>query len=602
MASAAGKRLMTFVQTGVILLCVCVPGWTQTPEIDKALDELRQRPPVSPDSFDFVVFGDTRSGVPVDLPEVFKQSIREFNILRPAFVVDIGDLILGGAVEGITPQWDEFERVIGRCEVPFFPVTGNHDISDEATERVWLQRMGPVRYAFRYGNSYFIMLNSEEVGALDRIPDEQVAWLEKELASTDAKHVFLFLHQPYFEYAGDDAAAAESWARRWANVAEVLHGHPVKVVFGAHSHIYRDCGVRDGVHHVITGGGGAPTGTPDEEGGFFHYLLVRVRGDEVTWAVVKPGSVLPGDAVTSERITELHKIRNKWVACESLVAPYGEGFDRDVTVTITNPFDQSFDSAITWEAPAGWSVAPNEKPYTVPANGAVDVTFRVKADSVESVRFPVPRFRTRYVNTKYGPPADVSVSVPLTPKTNAVHAPGPIAVDGDMSEWAEAKPVPLTYASGFDSRNTADLQSQIRFMWDESNLYLAVETVDDEYCQPYAGDIVWSADNVELSLDDWAWGLTLTNAGPEVFLYEGVDVSAEMVNTDVKLGIKRDGSLMVYEAAFPASMVKPLELKAGASFGVAVGMNDLDSKVPRHSLALTPGGDSGPRVKVVLEK
>ena len=33
------------------------------------------------------------------------------------------------------------------------------------------------------------------------------------------------------------------------------------------------------------------------------------------------------------------------------------------------------------------------------------------------------------------------------------------------------------------------------------------------------------------------WGLTLTSAGPEVFLYEGVDVPAEKVNKDVKLAV-----------------------------------------------------------------
>jgi len=190
----------------------------------------------------------------------------------------------------------------------------------------------------------------------------------------------------------------------------------------------------------------------------------------------------------------------------------------------------------------------------------------------------------------------------LTPTTTAVHAPGPVVVDGDLREWAEAKPVPLTYASGFDPKNAADLQSQTRFMWEESNFYLAVETVDDEHVQPYAGDIVWLADNVELSLDDWGWGLTLTKHGPEVFLYEGVGMSAEMVNTDVKLGVKREGTRTIYEAAFPTAMVKPLELKAGNSCRVAIGMNDLDSTGSRHSLALTPGGDSGPRVKVTLVK
>jgi hypothetical protein len=120
---------------------------------------------------------------------------------------------------------------------------------------------------------------------------------------------------------------------------------------------------------------------------------------------------------------------------------------------------------------------------------------------------------------------------------------------------------------------------------------------------------VWSADAVEMFLDDWSWGLSLTAKGPEVFVYWGVDVSAEMVNTDVKLAVTRDGNRIVYEAAFPQSHLTPLKLAPGNSFRFNALMNDLDSSGPeksRHWLQLVPQGDSagnpGPRVKVVLKQ
>lgn len=589
------------------LLILAVSVVAQPTVIEKSLDKIKQAPPAAADSFDFVVLGDSRSGEPVVQPEVFKQAIREFNILQPAFVVDVGDLILGGAAEGLAPQWDEFERVIAACEVPFLPVTGNHDISDAATEKIWLQRMGPLRYAFSYGNSRFIMLNSEEVGALDRIPDEQVAWLKKDLETTNAKNIFLFLHQPYFTVESDPANFEENWKKRWSNVAEVLRGRPVKVVFGGHWHLYRDCGVHEGVRYAITGGGGAGLrNDKEEEGGFHHYLLVRVRGDKVSWSVVKPGAVLPENVANSDRVGELHNVRNKWVACEEVPVPYGEGCDRSVSITVMNPGERPLESTITWEVPAGWSVSPKEKAYSIAGGENTAVTFQVKADNPESVRFPAPKFATRYTGTKFGPPVEVTTELRLVPTTNAAHAPGPVTPDGDLSEWQAAKPVPLTYAHRMDIQNTADLQSQARFMWDESNFYLAVETQDNDYVQPYAGDIVWSADNVQLFIDRWSWGLTLTKTGPEVFLYWGVDVSAETVNTDVKLGIKRDGTHITYEAVFPATMMKPLELKAGNSCRFSLIMNDLDTSGPRHWLELTPGAGSSPktcpRTKVILVK
>jgi len=262
---------------------------------EQAFERLRAHPPLHPGQFDFVVVGDTRSSEPVALPPNFFQMIREWNALKPAFVVDTGDLILGGAAEGLDPQWTEFERAVSLCEAPFFPVAGNHDVTDPATEQIYESRIGPLTFAFTYGNSRFIALNTEEHGVVNRLSKTQIAWLKEDLEHTKASNIFLFLHQPLFD--GD-------WDTAWSDVAEALRGRPVRIVFAGHDHCYRYWGERDGVRYVISGGGGAERRTPEEEGGFVHYLLVRVRGLEVNWAVIRPGSILPPDVVTKAAIDE----------------------------------------------------------------------------------------------------------------------------------------------------------------------------------------------------------------------------------------------------------------------------------------------------------
>ena len=100
---------------------------------DRAFEMLRQNPPVSPDVFDFAVVADTRSLKVDQQSETFKQLIHDFNVLKPAFVVDVGDIILGGSADLVPAQWDEFDRVTADLHVPLFPAVGNHDVFDEAT-------------------------------------------------------------------------------------------------------------------------------------------------------------------------------------------------------------------------------------------------------------------------------------------------------------------------------------------------------------------------------------------------------------------------------------------------------------------------------------
>lgn len=587
-------------------LLLCAASSSGETLIQKSLNALSPSSSALQTSFDFVVTGDSQSNRQlVFQTDLFKQMIREWNSLKPALVVEVGDLILGGSAENVPPQWDLFQQTVAECRVPYFPVPGNHDISDAATERLWLERMGPTRYAFSYGNSRFIVLDSEEVDAPDRLSEEQLAWMKNELANTKADNIFVFLHQPYFTSYSDPGKMDETWERRWKYLAELFRGHPVRAVFAGHRHGYQDFGVREGVHYVIAAGGAALGNGPEELGRFSHYLLVHVRGEDVGWSVVKPGAILPSDVATNDRSAELFDIKHRLVACDEVAAPYGQTLDRDIAIHVENPFDKPFDSAITWETREGWTVEPLVTDYHVAAHGKVDLNFHVRVDNPEKLRFPVPAFKTHYPNTRFGSPVDISSDLPLVPVTEAEHAPDEIRVDGALDEWDAATPIALSYPGGFEQGryDPADLSGQCRVLWDDKNLYLAFEITDNEHFQPYAGDIVWLNDAIELGIDDWAWGISLTQAGPEVFLYEGPGMSAETVNKDVRLAVRREPGRTIYEAAFPAALVQPLQLQAASEFHFRAQVADRDGNGSgaKHELSLTPGGGSAPRVKVLLK-
>lgn len=575
------------------------------PLINRSLSELKQSPPASPDAFDFVVTGDTHSNRQlVYQTDVFKGMIREWNLLKPAFAVEVGDLVLGGSANNVPPQWDLFEKTIAECRVPYFAAPGNHDISDSLSERLWLERMGPTYYAFSYGNTRFILLNTEEVDALDVISETQFAWLKRELETAKARNILVFMHQPYFSSYEDPRKNDEVWAKRWKRMADLFHGNPVRAVFAGHRHGYRDFGIHDGVRYVICAGGASFGRGGVAEGRFNHYLFVRVRGEEVSWAVMQPGGVLAADVFTNDRAAELYDIRHRLVSCDEVAIPAGQAVDRVVSVRITNPLEAPFSSAIHWTAPEGWKVEPMMKEYTVGSKATVDLPFHVRSSTPDSARFPVPTFKTHYPQTRFGPPLDATSGLPFVPVAEAIQNQSTIQLDGVLDEWKAAKPIPLTYLSGFEpgKYNAEDLSGNCRVMWDKQNLYLAFDITDNDHCQPYAGDIVWLADAIEFGVDQWAWGISLTQKGPEVFSYVGEGLSAETVNKDVQLAVRRAAGHTVYEVAIPARLDKPLILQSGESFRFRVQVADRDNSDARHELSLTPGGVDAAGIKVILKE
>ena len=59
--------------------------------------------------------------------------------MRPEFVVSVGDLIEGYTDDPavLDREWDEFEGFVGRLQMPFFYVPGNHDMSNAVMAEEW---------------------------------------------------------------------------------------------------------------------------------------------------------------------------------------------------------------------------------------------------------------------------------------------------------------------------------------------------------------------------------------------------------------------------------------------------------------------------------
>ena len=59
-------------------------------------------------------------------------------------------------------EWDELDAMLTTLEMPFFRVTGNHDIANQTAQQVWRERYGATHYYFVYRNVLFMVLDSED--------------------------------------------------------------------------------------------------------------------------------------------------------------------------------------------------------------------------------------------------------------------------------------------------------------------------------------------------------------------------------------------------------------------------------------------------------
>ena len=266
-----------------------------------------------PDSFQFVVIGDRGGGA--NPQGTFEIAMDQLNLLQPEFVINVGDLIEGYTYERaeVDAEWDEAEDIIGKLEMPFFFVRGNHDVNFPPTKEAWKERFGPGYYHFVYKDALFIALDTEDAerpfppnmeediktynrlkeedpekagawmkewlstpeaieafghGAKVEFPQPQIDWLEKTLAeNAGARWTFLFLHEPVWDKPSEGFLAMQ----------KLLVGRP-HTFFAGHVHYY-DYDEIDGVEDITMGPAGAAFLGQEGPGNVDHILWVTMTDD-----------------------------------------------------------------------------------------------------------------------------------------------------------------------------------------------------------------------------------------------------------------------------------------------------------------------------------
>jgi hypothetical protein len=113
------------------------------------------------DKFTFALFSDLTGG---ERDGVFAVAVEQLRLLRPEFIISVGDLIDGVSEdqELLTGEWDSFDQRAGRARAPVFRVGGNHDLSHPELWEVWEERYGKRYYHFVYKDVLFLVLDTED--------------------------------------------------------------------------------------------------------------------------------------------------------------------------------------------------------------------------------------------------------------------------------------------------------------------------------------------------------------------------------------------------------------------------------------------------------
>lgn len=174
--------------------------------------------------------------------------------------------------------------------IPFFPAPGNHEYNSTANAAPFRSvfslpgTTGNTWYSYDWGQVHFAALDTEADY------NEQIAWLDRDLAASNQPWKIVYLHRPPFssgEHGSDTGLRTK--------LAPVVEKHHVQLVLAGHDHDYERMIPQGDVAYVVTGGGGKgtrPVGVSDFTAystDTIHFLYGEVTSDQLVLHAIDAG-------------------------------------------------------------------------------------------------------------------------------------------------------------------------------------------------------------------------------------------------------------------------------------------------------------------------
>jgi len=200
----------------------------------------------------FVIWGDTQILDKADADQLNQLSAPKTKEVvaalgnQPVHGIALGDLVFDKF-----DLYPDYRAAVAQTGIPFFQVIGNHDMdlgarSDEQSQRTYCKEFGPTYYSFNRGKIHYVVLddvfmNKTNRGYIGYLPENQLAWLEKDLALVPAgSTVVVSLHIPTRTYAAKRNGQREESPGGMVSNRDVLYKmlRPYKAhIMSAHTHV-----------------------------------------------------------------------------------------------------------------------------------------------------------------------------------------------------------------------------------------------------------------------------------------------------------------------------------------------------------------------------
>ncbi len=271
------------------------------------------------DDFSFLFITDCHEQPELDGIHGTELAMREGRGIKADFAIQGGDHVfdaLGVSKERATQLFDQYAKTEQDLGLKVRHTIGNHDCfgvytasgvpttDPEYGKKMYTERFGPTYYSFEHKGVHFLVLDS--IGITPdrfyeaRMDDDQLAWLQKELASVPAAqpivvvtHIPLVTAVPSYTIPTPQAAHGNGFVNGPAAI-KLFAGHNVLAVLQGHNHINEEV-VWQGVPYITSGAvcgnwwHGTRLGTPEG------FSVVTISGGKLSTRYVTTGfkSVAP---------------------------------------------------------------------------------------------------------------------------------------------------------------------------------------------------------------------------------------------------------------------------------------------------------------------